>query len=362
MKYLLITLAILIINLILNISIAFQPDIEIQWSRILDKEKHVLIKKLKVKKEIIIRQNYFESDSTKKSIWLSVNEYDKDGNQLNYKVYSDSLMIEPRFEEHYVTDENGNIIKAYRKGKLIATQEFDDEGRIIELINFDGDSEERWTWKYKYDEMGNEVFKTQYLYGELIDTLLSIKYEYETIKDKILIKSKECLLDTSDIFYEVKEFFIYDNLGREIEYQEYRRNNSIYFVRNTDYKTLSRIRNFYFPDGSIEQIDSIKINQFGKDIERFTYQNGILIRKNFNTFNPQGLMLSELRLSETGKKFFEHKYNEIGQEIYLKSFVNDTLIFMRSSDYLENGLIIKYEEINFNNRTTKLDIYNYEFY
>ncbi len=60
MKYLLITLAIIIINIVLNTSIAFPPDIEIQWSRILDKEKHELFKKLKVKKETQDWKNLFK--------------------------------------------------------------------------------------------------------------------------------------------------------------------------------------------------------------------------------------------------------------------------------------------------------------
>lgn len=215
----------------------------------------------------MIRRNYFESDPIKNSIWISVYEYDKDGNQINFKTYSDSIQIEARYEEEYVTDENGNILEAYRKGSLIGTQEFDYKGRIIELINYDGDGEACWTWKYEYDEMDNKIFESQYLYDELIDTLSNTKYEYENIADKILIKSKECLIDTSDIFYDEKEIFSYDSLGREILYQTYRRDNSIYVIRSTDYESLSRIRMFYLPDGSVRHIDSMKINPEGKVLE-----------------------------------------------------------------------------------------------
>ncbi len=188
-------------------------------------------------------------------------------------------MIETRFEEEYVTDENGNILEAYRKGKLIGTQEFDDEGRIIELINYDGDGDACWTWKYDYDEVGNKVFETQYLYDELIDTLAYFKFEFENVADKILIKSKECLLDTSDIFYDEKEIFSYDRLGREIQYQTFRRDKSVaYQLQTTNYEELSRIRIFYFHDGSIEQIDSMKINPEGRTTESKLYKNGYVIR------------------------------------------------------------------------------------
>lgn len=339
-----------------------KPDVEIVQSWQLDKNKRDLFKKLRVKTEIEIIKKYSEIDSMHNSSYTHKYGYDKNGNRLRHEFFTDSLMSKLYSAEDYVTDENGNVLEAYRKGKLIGTQEFDDEGRIIELINYDEDGGAKWSYEYEYDEMGNEIFETQYFYGELIDTLLYIKFEYESIDDKILIKSKECLLDTSNVLYEENEFFVYDSLGREIQYQEFRRDKSIYFIRNTDYKTLSRIRKFYFPDGSIEQIDSIKINLSGKEIERFTYKNGILTRKNFNTYNQKGIMLSELRLSEAGKKFFELKYNEIGQEIYSKSFINDTLRFMRSSEYLENGLIIKSEEKDFGKKSSRLDIYEYEFY
>ena len=314
-KYILIIAAIITISLNSNILNALSPDTEIQWSRIPNKEKHELVKKLKVKKELEIRHNYFESDSTKNTIWIRVNEYNEHGNLTKFQVYSDTIMKNPRYEEEYITDEMGNILEGYRKGKLIGTQEFDDEGKIIERINYDGNGEACWTWKYEYDDMGNEIFETQYLYGELIDTLLNIKFEYETINDKTLIKSKECLLDKSDIFYEGKEFFVYDSLGREINDQEFKRDKSIYFIRNTDYKALSRIRIFYFSDGSIEQIDSMKINSDGKVIESFTYRKEKLTKKNLFVYSQQGLLLSKISLSESGKRFFEYNYNDSGQEI-----------------------------------------------
>jgi len=361
-KYILIIATIITISLNSNISNALSPDIEIQWSRISNKEKHDLVKKLKVKKELEIRHNYFESDSTKNSIWIRVNEYNENGNQTKFQVYSDTIMKNPRYEEEYITDEMGNILEGYRKGKLIGTQEFDDEGKITERINYDGNGEACWAWKYEYDDMGNEIFETQYSYGELIDTILNIKFEYETINDKILIKSKECLLDTSDIFYEEKEFYVYDTIGREIQYQKFRRDSEAYLVRKTNYENLSRIRIFYFPDGSIEQIDSMRINSEGKVIESFTYKNGHLSKTTLFKYNLQGFLLSEVRLTESGKRFFEYMYNELGQEIYFKNFLNDSLNLMRSSNYLENSLIIESMEIDFVNKTTKLDTYEYEFY
>jgi hypothetical protein len=200
------------------------------------------------------------------------------------------------------------------------------------------------------------------LYGELIDTLLNIKFEYETIKDKILIKSKECLLDTSDIYYEAKEFFLYDSLGREIQYQEFRKDNSIYFVRNTDYKTLSRFRIYYFPNGSIERIDSMKINKYGKVTDIFTYKDRIPIKITEINYDNQGRLLYELRLLNKGSLLFKYQYNELGQEIYFGSFAEDSLYFLKTSNYLDNGLIIESEEIDFRHKTTKLDIYKYEFY
>ncbi len=172
-----------------------------------------------------------------------------------------------------------------------------------------------------------KIFETQYLYDELIDTLTYYKYEYEKVADKILIKSKECLLDTSDIFYEEKEIFSYDSLGRETQYQKFRSDNSIYVNRATDYGSLSRIRKFYLADGSVKQIDSMKINSEGKTILSNTYKNAVITKTTNCEYNPEGQLLSELQISELQKRFFEYKYNELGKEIYFSSLLNDTLNF-----------------------------------
>lgn len=210
--------------------------------------------------------------------------------------------------------------------------------------------------------MGNEIFETQYFYGELIDTLLYIKFEYESIDDKILVKSIECLLDTSDAFYDEKELFEYHSLGREIQYKKLRRDNSLYLIQSTDYENLSRILKFYRTDSLCEQTDSMIINTLGKVTEAFTFKNGIPIKTTEISYNEQGLILSELRLSKNDSLLFQYEYNELGQEIYFKGFIDDSLIFVRSTSYLDNGLIIKYEEKDFGKKNSKLDIYEYEFY
>ena len=341
LKYIPIIFAIVTFSLISNGAIALLPSIEISWSKILDKEKHELFKKLKIKRETEIRRNYFESDSTKNSIWIRINEYDENGNQTKFQAYDSTSLNKPRFEEDYISDEMGNILEAYRNGKLIGTQEFDNQGRIIELINYDENGEASWTCKYQYDGMDNKIFETQYLYGELIDTLLNNKFEYEINNDKILVKSKECLLDTSNIFYEEKEFFVYDSLGREIQFLKFRRDKSIYFVQNSDYKTLSRIRIFYYPVGSIKQIDSMRINSEGKVIESATYKNGKLTKRRYNKYNESGKLISELNLSADEKRLLEWKYDNSGHEIEFKSYENEIVNYFKTFNYFENGLLSK---------------------
>jgi hypothetical protein len=328
----------------------------------LDKEKRDLFKKLKVKTEIQIIIISSEIDSMKNAAYTHKNYYDTNGNKLRREFYTDSVMSKLYYEEDYVTDEEGNILKAYRKGKLIGTQEFDDKGRIIELINYDKEGNEKWTYEYEYDEVGNKVFETQYLYNKLIDTLEYSKFEYENIADKIFIKSKECLLDTSDIFYEEKEIFNYDSLGREIMYQTFIRDNIAYQVQTTDYEKLLRIRIYYFPNGSIKMIDSMKINPEGRTIESKLYKNGYVIRTTKFKYNSMGQILSESKISDKGSLVFRYHYNDSGKETKFESFADDSLNFLRISNYLDNGLIINFEEKDFRNNSTNSKHYEYEFH
>lgn len=361
MKYKEILLLILSSILIIS-SIIPSPSIEIVRSWQLDKEKRNLFKKLKVKTEIQIIIKSSEIDSMKNAAYTHKNYFDTNGNKSRREFYTDSVMHKLYYEEDYVTDEEGNVLEAYRKGKLIGTQEFDDEGRIIELNNYDEKGEACWTWEYDYDEVGNKVFETQYLYNELIDTLEYFKFEYENKADKILIKSKECLLDTSDIFYEEKEIFNYDSLGRETQYQTFIRDSIAYQLQTTNYEELSRIRIYYFPDGSIKLIDSMKINPEGRTIESKLYKNGYVIRATKFEYNSMGQILSKSRISDKGSLVFRYHYNDSGKEIYFGSFANDSLNFLRITNYLDNGLIINFEEKDFRNKTARVEHYEYEFY
>lgn len=353
----------LILSSILIIpSIIPSPSIEMILSWQLDKVKKDLFKKLKVKTEIQIIIISSEIDSTKNAAYTHKNYYDTNGNKLRREFYTDSVMSKLYYEEDFVTDEEGNILEAYRKGKLIGTQEFDDEGRIVELINYDKEGNEKWTYEYEYDEVGNKVFEVQYLYNEIFDTLEYFKFDYEDIANKILIKSKECLLDSSNIFYEEKEIFNYDSLGREIQYQTFIRDNIAYQIQTTDYEKLLRIRMFYLPDGSVNMIDSMKIDQEGKTIESKLYKNGNVTRITKFEYNSMDQVLSESKISDKGSLVFRYHYNDLGLETYFGSFVNDSLNFLRISNYEDNGLILYFEQKDFRNSTSRREHFEYEFF
>ena len=362
MKFILNTPTIIISLIFLFLININSLDVVVRWSHQLDKEKRELIKRLHIKTETETLKKIIQNDSVTISVWIYKNKYAENGNQLSYEAFKDSLSINSRYEEEYITDDMGNVIEAYRKGKLIGTQEFDNEGRIIELINYDEDEEVCWTWEYEYDEVGNNTLEIKYLYGNLVDTLVHNQFEYETIRNKSLIKSKVSLLEPSKPLYEGKQFFKYDSLGREINYQEFDDDGNIYLERSIDYNSLLRIRKFYHSDRTIEQIDSMKINPDGKVIERFTYKNGNLIKTHLFVYSQQGLPLSELVLSQSGQKLFEYKYNELGLETDFKSFVSDSLKYMRTSKYLINELILESKTIDLIKGTIELKTYEYEYF
>ena len=131
------TIFLLFLSSILIISSTIPtPSIEAVLSWQLDKEKRDLFKKLRVKTEIEIIKKSSKTDSMHNSAYTHKNYYDKNGNKLRREFYTDSLMSKLYYEEDYLTDENGNVLGVYRKDKLIGTQKFDDEGRIIELKNY----------------------------------------------------------------------------------------------------------------------------------------------------------------------------------------------------------------------------------
>jgi hypothetical protein len=106
----------------------------------------------------------------------------------------------------------------------------------------------------------------------------------------------------------------------------------------------------------------MKINQEGRTIESKLYKNGYVIRATKFEYNSMGQILSESRISDKGSLVFRYHYNDSGKEIYFGSFANDSLNFLRITNYLDNGLIINFEEKDFRNNTAKVEHYEYEFY
>ena len=362
MKSTLIIILILTIISTTKISISHTPDVVEIWSKSLDKEKRELVKQLKIKTEIEIKRNIYKSDSTKNSIVIYENDYDENGNQTYYKVYGDSLMIKPRYGEEYVTDEMGNVIEAYRQGKLIGTQEFDDEGRIIELVNYDEDGDSEWSYEYEYDYEGNLTLKLQYIYDELVDTIEYNSYEYILIGEKKFLKSKISLLSPSKILFESKEIYDYDSSGREILYQEYGPDRKILQEKYRDYTSQTGYRKFYGLDGILEFTDSLKLNSVGKSIVIMRYENEKLTKRIYREYDESGKLVSELDLSEEGKRLIEWKYNEVGQEIEFKRYENEVVNYIKTFDYLDNGLPTNTTTSDIKKGEKEIHEFLYEFY
>jgi hypothetical protein len=362
MKNILIVTVILSAVITSKIIIANSPDVVVIWSRDLDKEKRELVKKLRIKTEIEIKRNIYESDSTKNSTVVYVNEYDEEGNQINYKFYTDTLMINPHYQEEYITDENGNVIEAYREGKLIGTQEFDGAGRKTDLINYDEDGDINWSYEYEYDDEGNLVLELQYLYEELIDTNEYYAYEYIQIGQEKFLKSKISLLSSTETIFTTKEIYDYDSLGRDIFYQEYGPDWKIFQQKYRDYSSMTGYIKFYREDGNLEFIDSLKLNTHGKPIVILTFEKGILSKRRFREYNENAKLISDIELSEDGKRLFEWHYNDSGQEIEFKRYENEVVNYFRTSKYLVNGLQINTITVNSKKGEKETRDFRYEYY
>lgn len=362
MKNILILIVIISFIIVSKIIIANSLDVVVIWSKDLDKDKRELIKKLKMRTEFEIKRNIYMSDSTKNKTVVYEKNYDKNGNQKNYKFYTDTLMIFPYYEEEYETDENGNVLEAYREGKLIGTQEFDDEGRKIELINYNEEGDEQWSYEYEYDSEGNLTLELQYSYEELIDTNEYYAYEYKQIGEEKFLKSKVSLLLKSESIFTTKEIYNYDSLGREILYQEYGPKWKILQEIYRDYTLQTGYRKFYGLDGILEFIDSLKLNSDGKSIVIARYENTNLTKRIYRKYNENGILLSELELSPTGKKLLEWQYDKSEKEIGFKRYENEVVNYSRTSKYLENGLQISTITVDSKKGEKEIREFRYEYY
>ena len=340
------------------------PDVKVVRSWILDKEKRELFKNLKVKTEteIIKRTELISNDSISNKLIIYKNYFDENGNQTKYQVYSDTIASHPRYEETYITDEMGNIKKGYREGKIIGEQEFDDEGRITELIDYNEKGDVEWGYKYEYDNQGNNTLELQYLYEKLVDTVLHCEYNYITIRDQKLLKSKivyPSVIDRYKIIYEYE----YDSLGRNTAYKEIDANGNIYYERYNNYSLFIGYASRYDKNGSLYIRDSLKINHSGEIIEKRKFNKDYKLEKiYYNEYDSDEQLLSEEIYSPDNKLIIISKYDKLGHRISFKQFENDILNFISISEYLINGLIIKSNYNDYKNNKIEKKSYEYEFY
>lgn len=334
----------------------YPPNMEVIESYALDKEKRELFRKLKVKTETEIKK-ITQNNSKGNSIYIHKNFYDENGNRKIHEFYIDSVSSNPYNRTEFVTDENGNILEAYRKGHLVVTQEFDDKGNMTALNNYDSNGEIRWGYEFEYDEMGNLTAEFQYLYGDLIDTIEYNAYEYITIGGNRFMKSKISLLDSSKIFSESKILFEYDSLGRKTLCQEYRSNHKLWTENFRDYYLMNGYYKFYNSNGILELVDSIKFNITGDIAERYRYDNkGNIKNKHVYAYDKKRNRIEQMSTSGENISLLTWKYNEFGKESESRQLENGTVKYIRTSMYSDNGLLLEEREQN------EIRLYTYEFY
>ena len=256
----------------------------------------------------------------------------------------------------------GNIKKGYREGKIIGEQEFDDEGRITELIDYNEKGDVEWGYKYEYDKQGNNTLELQYLYEKLVDTVLHCEYNYITIRDQKLLKSKivyPSVIDRHKIIYEYE----YDSLGRNTAYKEIDANGNIYYERYNNYSLFIGYASRYDKNGSLYIRDSLKINHSGEIIEKRKFNKDYKLEKiYYNEYDSDDQLLSEEIYSPDNKLIIISKYDKLGHRISFKQFEKDILNFISISEYLINGLIIKSNYYDYKNNKIEEKSYEYEFY
>lgn len=337
------------------------PDTRILWSFKLDKERRDLYKKLGVKEEThIIRRNNL-NDTTSTEILIYKSYFNKNAGQNKYEFFRDSITSIPNYSENYVTDDSGNILKAFSEDRLLATQEFDNEGRLLELINYDEDGDEEWLYEYEYDENDNLILEIQKLYGEILDTLEYNEYKYINIDGKFLIKSQHSLLNPIRYTLVSKIEFEYDSLCREISYREYDEAGKLYMEKQLDYSQKQGIKRVYGSDSSFQYVDYLELDEEGKLISRVRYSNSDLLNRVEYQYNERGILTSIIK-SHNAIVLSEEHINENGKDVLYIVYGDGMINSSRTTTYSEEGLILNSTYCDFLKGTVEENIYNYQFY
>lgn len=335
---------------------SFKPiDVIVVWGKELDKEKRELYKKLKVKSVTSIQKNFALDIDSPNRMFTTYSFFDENGNETSFE-HENEFDSKFDYEEEYVTDSLGNILEAYRDGRLIARQTFDKNGNMLSKKLYDSNGSVSWAWSYEYDIEGNPTLGLQYIGDQISDTLGSYKYEYVKFGEMLMMKSKLSLIDKSEILYS------YDSLGREISYKEFDENGDLSYLVSKDYNSLTGYRLMLRFDGSIYISDTLQINEDGEPILRLQYDgNGKYQEKwTYEYYNDKLILLTIY--DKNGIIKTEDKYDFDGKPISVKSFDNNSVVYSTSCEYHKNQLPKSEIHFNYKNNENRSIEYEYDYY
>jgi hypothetical protein len=343
-----------VVGLFILSSFSVAPNIEFFTYKLTDKAKRELYKKLNVK-TIIQTEIKFSTDINSPDKCFKYKQYfDKNASETMLETFNcfDSI----QYSEKYITDCNGNVLEIYANDDIIVSQEFDSNDNLVEVINYDSNEDERWKFKYEYDDQNNLLRELRYNFNDSYDTTEFNQYRYSEIDDTVIMVSK--ILQTNKF----KEEFLYDSLGRETFFRETDADGKLWQEKFTDYSKMIRKFEFYGTDSTIQFRSEITIDSIGNPLMSLRYDlTGSLTGKTIFTYQ-NGVLVSQIRSNLNGNINLEMFYDNLGKFLCENHYENGILIFKYKCEYYPNSLIKSESTYSLKSNENSSIEWEYEYY